>query len=104
MLSFSSCGLTHTLSTGVLTASGSPERSVIAPRCAAILTTRIERSSPCLRQKAVVEQLQLHRARREPHGAQHHESEHQRGPPAVALRLRAAFVRALLHGRTIRTS
>ena len=31
-----------------LTASGSPVRSVIAPRCAAILTTRIERSSPCL--------------------------------------------------------
>ncbi len=51
MLSFSSCGLTQTLSTGVLTASGSPDRSVIAPRWAAILTTRIERSSPCLARK-----------------------------------------------------
>jgi len=51
MLSLSSWGLTHTLSTGVLMASGSPVRSVIAPRCAAIFTTRIERSSPCFARK-----------------------------------------------------
>ena len=36
---------------GVDMASGSPLRSVMAPRWAAILTTRIERLSPCLARK-----------------------------------------------------
>src|SRR5271165_3982101 len=53
-------------------------------------------------EKAVIEQLQFHRARREPGGAEHDESEHQTRAPATTLG--GGFARALLHGRTIRTS
>ena len=57
-----------------------------------------------LREKAVVDQLQLHRPGAEPYGTAHDEPEDHCRPPPVALELRAAFARPLLHGRTIRTS
>ena len=57
-----------------------------------------------LGEKAVIEQLQLDRAQRERAGGQHHQSEHHSRAPAIAARLRCAFARSLLHGRTIRTS
>ena len=57
-----------------------------------------------LGEKAVIEQLQLDRAQRKRGGRQHHQSEHHGRAPAIAVRLRCAFARSLLHGRTIRTS
>ncbi len=49
--SASSLGLTQMESTGVLTASGSPYRSVTVPRCAVICTTREKRASPSFARK-----------------------------------------------------
>ena len=77
MLSFNSWGLTHTLSTGVLTASGSPA----AIRDRAAMRRDLDHAHRAiialLGEKAVIEQLQLHRARRQSDGAEHHQSQHQ---------------------------
>ena len=51
--SSNSPGCTHTESTGVLTASGSPLRSVITPRVDAIVTSRKKRAFPCPCRKSV---------------------------------------------------
>ncbi len=57
-----------------------------------------------LGEKPVIDQLQLDRARCETEGAENHQPEDDGGAPAVARRAGGAFARALLHGRTIRTS
>jgi len=74
--------LTHTLSTGVLTASGSPERSVIAPRWAAILDHAHGAIVPLLGEETVIDQLQFDCARRQTDRAQYHESQDDGGSPS----------------------
>ena len=66
----SSCGLTQTESTGVLTASGSPLRSVMLPRCATIAATREKRASPCCARNGMIDQLQIHGAADQPQRCQ----------------------------------
>ena len=57
-----------------------------------------------LGEKAVIDQLQLDRARREADRAEHHQPQNDGGAPAVGRGAGGAFAQALLHGRTIRTS
>ena len=52
----------------------------------------------------MIDQLQLDRARRKAERAENHQPQDDGGAPAVARRAGGAFARALLHGRTIRTS
>ena len=77
MLSFSSCGLTQMLSTGV----EHRQRLAGAVGDGAAMRGDLDHAHRAVvalfGEKAVIEQLQLDRARREPGRAEHDESQHQ---------------------------